>query len=162
MKPSDLLPLSLAACLSYDVVEVLRKKRQDLHNMQVTVSSEQQDVAPWPFLPGALRFDVGGVVDLAAARRALELAEKNCPVLATIPPRCASRLPSRSWAPCDRAGHRSCLKFARRLPFVRPLFTLNGVAPLSRGAISGVSPHHLGLEVPSCIGSAPWGRGGME
>jgi uncharacterized OsmC-like protein len=29
---------------------------------------------------------VGGVVDLSAARRALELAEKNCPVLATISP----------------------------------------------------------------------------
>jgi putative redox protein len=86
MKPSDLLPLSLAACLSYDVVEVLRKKRQDLHNMQVTISSEQQDVAPWRFLPVALRFDVGGVVDLAAARRALEFAEKNCPVLAPITP----------------------------------------------------------------------------
>jgi uncharacterized OsmC-like protein len=67
-------------------VEVLRKKRQDLHAMQVTVSSEQQDVAPGRFVRVALPFDVGGEVDLAAARRALELAEKNCPVLATITP----------------------------------------------------------------------------
>jgi len=86
MKPSDLLPLSLAACLSYDVVEVLRKKRQDLRTLEVTVSSEQDDVAPWRFVRLVLRFEVGGVVELKAARRALELAEKNCPVLATVTP----------------------------------------------------------------------------
>ena len=34
----------------------------------------------------ALRFEIGGDVDPAAARRALELAEKNCPVLATVTP----------------------------------------------------------------------------
>jgi uncharacterized OsmC-like protein len=33
-----------------------------------------------------VRFEVAGVVDRAAARRALELAEKNCPVLATLAP----------------------------------------------------------------------------
>jgi putative redox protein len=85
-KPSDLLPLSLAACLAYDVVEVLRKKRQGLHSLEVTVSSDQEEASPWRFVHLALRFDVGGDVDPAAARRALELAEKNCPVLATIAP----------------------------------------------------------------------------
>ncbi len=85
-KPSDLLPLSLAACLSYDVVEVLRKKRHDPDSLEVTVSSEQEDVSPRRFVRIALRFEVGGDVDPAAARRALELAEKNCPVLATLAP----------------------------------------------------------------------------
>ena len=85
-KPSDLLVLSLAACLCYDVVEVLRKKRQDLHSLEVVVTSEQEDVSPWRFTSVALHFDVAGAVDPRAARRALELAEKNCPVLATISP----------------------------------------------------------------------------
>jgi putative redox protein len=85
-KASDLLPLSLAACLSYDVVEVLRKKRQDLHTLDVVVQSEQEDISPWRFRRVALRFEVAGDVDPAAARRALELAEKNCPVLATLAP----------------------------------------------------------------------------
>jgi uncharacterized OsmC-like protein len=39
-KPSDLLVLSLAACLSYDVVEVLRKKRRYMHALEVVVASE--------------------------------------------------------------------------------------------------------------------------
>lgn len=85
-KPSDLLPLSLAACLSYDVVEVLRKKRQGFDTLEVIVSSEQEDVSPRRFVRIAPRFEVGGDVDPGAARRALELAEKNCPVLATVAP----------------------------------------------------------------------------
>ena len=67
-------------------VEVLRKKRQDLRTMEVVVTSEQEDVSPWRFVHVVLRFEVGGEVDPAAARRALELAEKHCPVLATIAP----------------------------------------------------------------------------
>jgi putative redox protein len=85
-KPSDLLALSLAACLSYDVVEVLRKKRQGMRTLEVTVWSEQETTSPRRFVRFSLRFEVGGEVDPAAARRALELAEKNCPVLATLAP----------------------------------------------------------------------------
>jgi putative redox protein len=83
-KASDLLPLSLAACLAYDVVVVLRKKRQDLGTLQVVVASEQEEVSPQRFVRIALRFEVGGEIDPAAARRALEIAEKHCPVLASL------------------------------------------------------------------------------
>jgi putative redox protein len=85
-KPSDLLVLALAACLSYDVVEVLRKKRQDLQALEVVVDCDQEEASPWRFVRMALRFEVSGAVDAGAARRSLELAEKNCPVLATIAP----------------------------------------------------------------------------
>jgi putative redox protein len=85
-KASDLLPLSLAACLSYDVVVVLRKKRQDLRTLQVVVDSEQEEVLPQRFVHISLRFEVTGDIDPTAARRALEIAEKNCPVLASIAP----------------------------------------------------------------------------
>lgn len=85
-RPSDLLPLSLAACLSYDVVVVLRKKRQDLRAMEVVIDSEQEDLAPWRFLKISLRFEVAGDIDPVAGQRALELARKNCPVLATVAP----------------------------------------------------------------------------
>jgi putative redox protein len=83
-KPSDLLPLSLAACLAYDVVVVLRKKRQDLRRLTAVVQSEQEDVAPQRFTRIDVRFEVAGRVEVAAAVRALELAQKNCPVLASI------------------------------------------------------------------------------
>ncbi|MGH9017580.1 MAG: OsmC family protein [Acidimicrobiales bacterium] len=85
-KPSDLLPLALASCLAYDVVVVLGKKRQDLAGLTVTIVSEQQDLAPLRFTRITLRFEARGRVEETAAARALELAEKNCPVLASIDP----------------------------------------------------------------------------
>lgn len=85
-KPSDLLPLALASCLAYDVVVVLRKKRQELATLEVTVDSEQHDDAPFRFLRITLRFEVTGVVETVAADRSLEIAEKNCPVLASLAP----------------------------------------------------------------------------
>ena len=83
-KASDLLPLSLAACLAYDVVVVLRKKRQDLQRLQVVVATEQEEASPQRFVRISLRFEVEGDVAPAAARRSLEIAEKHCPVLASI------------------------------------------------------------------------------
>jgi putative redox protein len=85
-KASDLVPLWLAACLSYDIVVVLRKKRQKLRALRVAVIAEQEDETPWRFVRMSVHFEVGGAVDPAAARRALELAEKHCPVLATLTP----------------------------------------------------------------------------
>ena len=85
-KPSDLLVLALASCLAYDVVVVLTKKRQDLRALAVVVVSEQQDTAPFRFLRISLSFEVTGPVETAAADRSLVLAEKNCPVLASLSP----------------------------------------------------------------------------
>jgi putative redox protein len=85
-KPSDLLPLSLASCLAYDVVVVLAKKRQELKALVVDLTSEQEDSSPFRFLRITLHFEVAGVIEKAAADRSLELAVKNCPVLATLSP----------------------------------------------------------------------------
>jgi putative redox protein len=85
-KPSDLLPLALASCLAYDVVVVLRKKRQELRSLTVVLESEQEDLPPQRFLRIAVRFEVTGLIETTAADRSLELAVKNCPVLASISP----------------------------------------------------------------------------
>jgi putative redox protein len=85
-KPSDLLPLALASCLAYDVVVVLKKKRQELHRLSAVVNSEQEDSPPLRFFRITVQFEVSGVIETAAADRALELAEKNCPVLAGLSP----------------------------------------------------------------------------
>jgi putative redox protein len=85
-KPSDLLPLSLASCLAYDVVVILAKKRQELRQLTVDLTSEQDEVAPYPFVRLTLAFTVAGVIETAAADRSLELARKNCPVLASLSP----------------------------------------------------------------------------
>ena len=84
-KPSDLLPLSLAACTAYDVVEILRKQRQDLLGLEVVAISEQDPDPPWTFRSIHLRFQLTGTVDASKAAKAVEIAEtRYCAVAATI------------------------------------------------------------------------------
>jgi putative redox protein len=86
-KPSDLLPLSLAACTAYDVVEILRKQRQDLHRLEVTVRSTQDPDPPWTFRAIHMRFVLTGTVDPTKAAKAIDLSEaKYCATAATLRP----------------------------------------------------------------------------
>ena len=84
-KPSDLLPLSLAACTAYDVVEILRKQRQDILGLEVVATSVQDPNPPWTFRSIHLRFRLTGTVDASRAAKAVEIAEtRYCAVAATI------------------------------------------------------------------------------
>ena len=84
-KPSDLLPMSLAACTAYDVVEILRKQRQQLRGLAVVITSEQDPDPPWTFRAIHMRFLLTGTVEEEKAARAVALAEsKYCAVAATI------------------------------------------------------------------------------
>ena len=86
-KPSDLLPLSLAACTGYDVVEILRKQRQDLQGLEAIITSTQDDAPPWTFRTINVDWLVTGPVDQRKAERAVDLAERtSCAVAATIRP----------------------------------------------------------------------------
>lgn len=84
-KPSDLLPVSLAACTAYDVVEILRKQRQDLRTLEVVVTSTQDPDPPWTFRAIHQTFRLTGTIDPRKAERAVELAEgKYCAIAATL------------------------------------------------------------------------------
>jgi putative redox protein len=84
-KPSDLLPLSLAACTAYDVVEILRKQRQDLRALAVEVTSTQDPDPPWTFRAIHVAFELTGTIEERRAARAIDLAErKYCAVAATL------------------------------------------------------------------------------
>ena len=86
-KPSDLLPISLAACTAYDVIEILRKQRQDLRELEVIVTSVQDPDPPWTFRSIHMRFVVAGTVEERKAERAIALAESRyCAVAATLRP----------------------------------------------------------------------------
>jgi putative redox protein len=84
-KPSDLLPVSLAACTAYDVVEILRKQRQDLRTLEVVVTSTQDPDPPWTFRSIHQMFRLTGTIDPRKAERAVELSEgKYCAIAATL------------------------------------------------------------------------------
>lgn len=84
-KPSDLLPISLAACTAYTLLDILRKQRQTVVRLEAEIVSRQDPEPPWTFESIDVRFRIAGDVDLEKAQRALDLAhEKYCSVSATL------------------------------------------------------------------------------
>ena len=85
-KPSELLLLSLAGCTGMDVISILRKKRQAVTSLEVSVSGEQREGYPASFPALKVTYTVrGDSVDPDAVRRAIELSEeKYCSVGGTI------------------------------------------------------------------------------
>lgn len=86
IKPSDLLLLSLASCSAYDVVMILKRQRQPLENLYISVESQQAAEAPYQFTDIHLHYTVEGQgLDAAKVARAITLSEeKYCSVAATI------------------------------------------------------------------------------
>jgi len=86
-KPADLLPIALAACTAYDIVNILRKQRQDLQGLDAEIESIQQAEAPWTFTRVKVSYVARGRVELRKAQKALALSEsKYCSISATLRP----------------------------------------------------------------------------
>lgn len=83
---SDLLPMSLIGCLSYDVIVILKKQRQDLRELNVTAESTQDDDPPWRFRKIHIHYRViGRGIDPKKVGKAIQLSgEKYCSVYATL------------------------------------------------------------------------------
>ncbi len=83
--PVTLMLESLAACVGADVVDILRKGRQELQGLSVEVEAERRAEHPRWVKALLLRFFIEGDVDLARAERAVDLAlEKYCSVFHTF------------------------------------------------------------------------------
>jgi putative redox protein len=81
-----LLLVALAGCTSYDVVDILEKKRQKLTGLEVTVTGEQEPDPPWTYRKIHVHYVVQGKgLREKAVRDAIELSdEKYCSVSATV------------------------------------------------------------------------------
>jgi putative redox protein len=86
ISPSDLLLLSLAGCTSYDIVNILGKKRQPLTGLEVTVTAEQDADPPWTYRKMHIHYEVRGKgLREKAVQGAIELSEtRYCSVAATL------------------------------------------------------------------------------
>lgn len=84
--PAELLLVAGAGCAAWDVVEILRKQRQDVVAIDCHVDGGQQADAPWTFRAVALAFTIRGRdLDREQVERAVALAvDKYCSVLSTI------------------------------------------------------------------------------
>ena len=86
VKPSELLLAALGGCTGVDVIDILRKKRQQVSGLRITVSGEQAEEYPRPFKKIGVHYEVRGHgVAVTAVEHAISLSEeKYCSVAATL------------------------------------------------------------------------------
>lgn len=88
MRPMQMLLSALGGCSSIDVISMLRKQRQPLDDIRVTVSGEREAGAtPSLFRDVHIHFKLYGSLDPDKARKAVSLSvEKYCSVAKTLEP----------------------------------------------------------------------------
>jgi putative redox protein len=86
VKASDLLVISLLSCTAYDVLDIMRKQRENLTGLTVTADARQASEPPWEFTEIHMHYVLSGSdLDPKKVERAIQLSEdKYCSVAATI------------------------------------------------------------------------------
>ena len=84
-KPIELALLALGGCTAFDVINILRKKRQQVTGYEVEVSAEQREEPPNYFTRVEIRHKLRGQIQPEAVKAAIHLSEtKYCSVGAMI------------------------------------------------------------------------------
>ncbi len=85
-RPMELMLISLAGCTAMDVISILRKKRQHITGLQVTVDAKRAREHPKVFTHITMKYIVHGVnVEPVAVERSIELSvTKYCPANAML------------------------------------------------------------------------------
>ena len=85
-KPIELVAIALAGCTAFDVIGILRKKRQEVTGYEVTVEADQTPDPPQVFTKVRIHHIVTGVgIAEHALRDAIHLSEtKYCSVGAMV------------------------------------------------------------------------------
>lgn len=84
-KPIELALLALGGCTAFDVIGILRKKRQVVTGYEIEVRAEQREEPPNYFTQVEIKHRLQGAIEPEAVRRAIELSEtKYCSVGAMI------------------------------------------------------------------------------
>jgi putative redox protein len=79
-RPLELILMGLGGCTAFDVVDILRKGRQDVVDLRVSLVAKRADAIPAVFEEIDIHFVVvGRAVDAGKVQRAIELtAQKYC------------------------------------------------------------------------------------
>ena len=84
-KPIELALLALGGCTGFDVISILRKKRQTVTGYEIEVRAEQNPEPPAYFTRVEIKPRLRGCIDPGAVERAIHLSEtKYCSVGAMI------------------------------------------------------------------------------
>lgn len=85
LRPMETVLVALASCSAMDIVHILAKQRQELQDLDITVTGERVDSIPSVFSDIELHYRASGNVDLAKLERAAKLSiETYCSVAAML------------------------------------------------------------------------------
>jgi putative redox protein len=86
--PMELLLIAVGSCTAVDVIDILRKKRQEVSDYKIEVTGERREEHPRSFTKINVHHIVyGRNVSVQAVERAIQLSdEKYCSVAATVRP----------------------------------------------------------------------------
>jgi putative redox protein len=84
-RPIELALLALGGCTAFDVINILRKKRQEVTGYEIELKAEQREEPPNFFTRVEIKHRVRGDVNPEALESAIQLSEtKYCSVGAMI------------------------------------------------------------------------------
>ena len=85
-RPMQLLLNALAGCTSIDILQILKKRKQQVSDYKVTVNGERDaDKEPALWKEIFITFIIDGDVDRVSAKKAIDLSlDKYCSVAATL------------------------------------------------------------------------------
>jgi putative redox protein len=86
MRPMQLLLAAMGGCSAIDVISILKKQRQPLQDIKITVTGEREKgVVPSLYTEVHAHFKLFGDIDLQKAEKAVALSiEKYCSVSKTL------------------------------------------------------------------------------
>jgi putative redox protein len=87
VRPTQMLLMALAGCSGIDIVNILKKQKQQIDDFNVDVEGEQEAIqdAAKVFTDIKIHFQLKGMIDPDKAKRAVELSmEKYCSVEKTL------------------------------------------------------------------------------
>jgi putative redox protein len=86
LRPMELLLVGLGGCAGMDVVSILRKKKQEVTGLEITVRGQKADKYPKKYTDIVIEFLVKGKnISEEAVKRAIGLSmDKYCSVKATL------------------------------------------------------------------------------
>ncbi|SFC04754.1 putative redox protein [Parapedobacter composti] len=76
-RPMELVLMALGSCSALDLVNILKKQRQQIDDMKIDVEAQRRDEIPRVFTSVHISFFLKGTIDQAKAEKAAELAVKK-------------------------------------------------------------------------------------
>ena len=85
MRPMQLLLTSMGTCSGMDIIHLLRKQRQELRDIRISVKANRAETHPRVFTEVHLHFDLYGNLDTPKVERAVSLSvEKYCTAIRMV------------------------------------------------------------------------------